>query len=105
MKSVNASVQTVIVRVESSKHMTQKHPMTKPFKVKIDKGIRLPPGHQMPDSERGRLRVLLKSMKAGESFIWDKDSKPCYDAAKKEHIKIAGRKLNGIGYRIWKVKP
>ena len=79
--------------------------MTKPFKVKIDKGIRLPPGHYMPESEQGRLRALLQSMEYGDSFVWNKDSKPCYAAAKKENIKIAGRKLNGIGYRIWKVKP
>lgn len=68
---------------------------------KIESGIPL------PSRRRGimeEMRQVLRGMKPGQSFVVTKDNKHCYDAAKSIGAKIATRKVDNVGWRVWLVQ-
>jgi len=75
------------------------------IKVKIEKGIKLPPGRCALEGQLYQLRSVLDSMQAGDSFLWKQPSHNAYKAANQLGIKISTRKINGSGYRIWRITP
>ena len=74
-----------------------------PTKIQIERGIEMPEGRHALDGALADLRKALLKMKPGESFKWALHYKAPYDAAKQLKIKIATRKINGEGYRVWRV--
>lgn len=72
-------------------------------KIKIEKGIDVPDCRWATEGEFFELREVLRKMKVGESFRWH-NSQNVYRAARQLNVKVISRKLNGSGYRIWKVK-
>jgi len=54
------------------------------------------------DGKLAALRTALKAMKAGDSFVWECNKAP-FDAARQLKMKITTRKVNGEGYRVWRV--
>jgi len=69
--------------------------------MKIDTNIPIPP--KFPYSNQRILRQALKEMKYGDSFIVDYCQK-AHHAAKCAGVKILTRKVNGEGFRVWKIK-
>lgn len=72
-------------------------------KIVIEADIPMPDGNFAMAGVYESLRSTLKDMKAGQSFVWDENGM-IYRAAKEAGVKIKARKINGSGYRIWKVK-
>lgn len=64
--------------------------------LKIEKGIPLPP----PRRAGGTVLAALRSMKVGESFLYDKNNGLANMAAR-AGVKIATRKEGGQ-YRVWR---
>ena len=69
----------------------------------IEDGIPTPVGNRHADSKLGILRSTIASMKPGQSFVYPA-TKSVYKAADDLNVKIRMRKLNGGGYRVWRVK-
>lgn len=69
----------------------------------IENGIMLPKGNQSPAGRTAQLREAISKMKFGQSFMWADNFLP-YDAAEQIGATISTRKINGSGYRVWKVR-
>lgn len=72
--------------------------------LKVERGPAVPKGKWIESSTLGLIRRTLCSMRKGDSFVWPNDNKLLFDAARQTKIKITTRKLNGAGYRVWRVK-
>ncbi len=71
----------------------------------IDKTPPMPPGRQAISGRMESIRITLKAMKPGDSFVYaDGPVSNLYLVAKKLGICITARKLNGSGCRVWRVK-
>jgi hypothetical protein len=71
--------------------------------VKIDKGIPIPERKFAVEGKHHELRQALLGMNCGDSFAWPENRKP-YKAADQVGVVIKTRKVNGSGYRVWRVK-
>lgn len=60
------------------------------------------PGRKVSESELGTLRQIFEAMKPGDSFEWP-SNKQVYRAANEVKAKVRTRKLNGTGYRVWRI--
>ena len=67
---------------------------------KIEKGIPLP----KPGKDVNTIVTLIKSMKVGDSFRANHPPTTFYSAAKYNGVKVAVRKLQEGGFRVWRVK-
>lgn len=76
-----------------------KPPVMSRITISVETGIPMPIGR---GGKLSAIRSALQAMKPGDSFIWE-DHKAPYDAAKQLNIKITTRKVNGEGYRVWRV--
>lgn len=72
-------------------------------KPRIERNVPIPPRGRWLDSNALRLRQAMLEMKVGHSFVWHEHSSP-FRAAKELGINITTRKMNGQGYRVWRVK-
>lgn len=72
---------------------------------KVEKGIPIPPRCA---SLFGGWRTLLDSMEIGDSFLVDdvkmRDRVLRVNCKDRRGMKVVSRKINGEGYRIWRVK-
>ena len=50
-----------------------------------------------------RLRQTLRQMKPGDSFLDSVESNCTYRIAKQEGMRITTRKVNGLGWRVWRI--
>ena len=71
--------------------------------ITIESGHAMPKGRQILTSQLGALRAAIKQMRSGQSFVWHDNRHP-YKAAQQVNATIKTVKLNGQGYRIWRVK-
>lgn len=80
---------------------TENHPQ-----IVIEKGITIPPGQGFrKDSLEEAIRRAFLTMEVGDSFVWPRESRNFYRAARQVKAKITCRKLPA-GWRIWlKAKP
>lgn len=69
----------------------------------IEEGISVPEGKYADECQLGRLRLALKRMMCGESFIWQGCRQHPHLAAKHVGCKIKTRKLERGGLRVWKI--
>lgn len=77
------------------------------LEIKIERGIPLPHGHRAITSEIGTLRNLIGKMKPGDSAQYNfgrLSQQMAYRAAAHVGATVATRKVNGRGYRVWRVK-
>jgi hypothetical protein len=72
--------------------------------MKIDRSIPLPLGRFYTTGKLHELRETIRRMKIGESFVWHENKHP-YACADQVKCKIITRKIDGNGYRVWKVHP
>lgn len=49
------------------------------------------------------LRLQLAAMEHGNSFVWPKANQTVYRAAADIGVKVRLKKLNGTGYRVWRL--
>jgi len=79
-----------------------------PFKqhrIVIETGIEMPTGRLRDGyGDLGIMRQALLQMQPGDSFVWTKNNKHPYLAAKQVRCKIISRKLPEGGWRIWRVE-
>lgn len=71
-------------------------------KIQVESGIEMPPGRMAVNGKLAALRNALAAMKPGDSFMWECNKAP-FDAARQLNVKISTRKINGEGYRVWRV--
>lgn len=71
--------------------------------IKIEKGVPIPVGHCWRHGGMFKLRAALRSMKVGDSFLWDNNRHP-YLAAIQTRTRIRTSKESGVGFRVWRVK-
>lgn len=73
----------------------------KPTTTKLEQGIPIP-----ARQPTGGIKALLSKMKAGESFVVPTlaERNSIFMGAKRAKIPVTTRKLNGDGFRIWRVK-
>lgn len=71
-------------------------------KIQIESGIEMPPGRMAVNGKLAALRNAMQAMKPGDSFMWECNKAP-YDAARQLKLKISTRKINGEGWRVWRV--
>jgi hypothetical protein len=76
--------------------------MKSKLQIQIESGVELPAGHRWLTSKQEQLRQILQGMKVKESFIYPDNHDP-YRAAKDCGVKIATRKVDGQGFRVWRV--
>lgn len=62
----------------------------------------MPAGRFAIDGKLAALRNALGAMKVGDSFLWE-SNRVLFEAAKQLNMKITTRKVNGHGYRVWRV--
>lgn len=62
----------------------------------------LPPGRGKATGDMSLLRQTIARMKPGGSFVWDRDNKHPYHAARAVGAVIVTRKLPEGGWRIWR---
>lgn len=70
--------------------------------IPIDHNIPVPP-RSIAGSAMSRMREALSGMKPGDSFIWTADNKHPFKAAKQVGCRITTKKLNGNGWRVWRI--
>lgn len=68
---------------------------------KIEKGIPIPP---MGESAGTVITTVLKKMKVGDSFVANHPPGTFYAAARYNGMKVSVRKIEGGGFRVWRVK-
>lgn len=68
----------------------------------ISYDVPLPPGRGLATGAMGLLRTTIAGMKPGGSFVWDRDNKHPYTAARAVGAVIVTRKLPEGGWRIWR---
>ena len=71
------------------------------MKIKLEHGI------PIPNSKHGHagLSSLIRSMKVGDSFVWEgKSVSNVYVAAKIADMRIAARTIGDHKFRVWRVK-
>lgn len=68
--------------------------------IKIECGIPAPTGRESGKQEV--LRQAFRKMKSGDSFLWT-CPRSVYRTAQLMGIKVRTRKLNGEGYRVWRI--
>jgi hypothetical protein len=70
-------------------------------KVKIESGVPIP-----PRESGGKWRMLIWGMNVGDSFLVPTNGERCavISAAIQLSISVTTRKVNGEGYRIWRLK-
>lgn len=72
-------------------------------RLQIEKGHPVPKGKQQTQGNLADMRAALSSMNIGDSFVWPDCYTP-YRAAEQMGMKVTLRKLNGRGFRVWRVK-
>jgi hypothetical protein len=76
---------------------------------KVETGVPMPTGHFLQVGDLWRIRNLLEIMEPAvgkdtdQHFVWPDNGSP-YKAAAQLGIEIKTRKLDGGGYRVWRVK-
>jgi len=71
--------------------------------ILIDHNIPVP-ARGVAGSAMSRMREALSGMEVGDSFLWSRDNKHPYKAAKQLGCRITTQKVNGNGWRIWRIK-
>ena len=71
--------------------------------ITINKNHPMPTGRFMAYTKRDSLRIALQKMQKGDSFDYE-DNKAVFAVSKQLGIQITTRKLNGSGYRVWRVE-
>lgn len=71
--------------------------------IVIDSHVPMPEGRFAQTGLYQTLRQTFKDMKDGQSFVWS-ENVMIYRAAKEAGVIIKSRKLNGEGYRVWRVR-
>ena len=69
---------------------------------KIESGIEMP-----PRSQASVFRKVAQSMKVGDSFLvptCEERDRAMMTSGRQARFKFASRKINGEGYRIWRIK-
>ena len=72
------------------------------IEIKIEKGHPIPEGRK--GGEINRLRVAIKSMRRGDSFLYSSAFQHVYAAARDVNAKVATRKTEDGKLRVWRVK-
>lgn len=69
--------------------------------IKIDHGIPVPPSRPVSKWE-----PILRAMKTGDSFVVPKlfECQAILRVAMKSGLIVTTRKLNGDGWRVWRIK-
>lgn len=70
-------------------------------KIVIEDGIPAPVGRRLFDCKLGALRKAIAELKPDQSFLWPENTRP-YRAAKEIGVKVALRKEDRNGYRVWR---
>jgi hypothetical protein len=71
------------------------------YTINIESGRPMPVG--WIGTKANAIQNALLAMKAGESFDWA-SNKDVYRASKSVGVAVKVVKLNGTGYRVWRVK-
>lgn len=74
----------------------------KEFKLVIESHVPMPEGRFHDNGLYATLRKTLKEMTDGQSFVWSENTM-IYRAAQEAGVKVKTRKINGEGYRVWRV--
>ncbi len=69
----------------------------------IETNQSVPVGRYHSAEVRETLRQTLSAMQPGQSFLWP-ENKYVYLAARQVGVKIKTRKVDGCGYRVWRVR-
>lgn len=69
--------------------------------IKIESDIPIMP-RRIPNSKYREAYELMVKMECGQSFIWHENTS-IYRVAKVLGISVKTRKLDGTGYRVWRV--
>lgn len=67
---------------------------------KIEKGVPIP----APGRAVATIVEVVRSMEIGDSFVANHPPTTFYGAAKYNNMKVSVRKLEGGGFRIWRIK-
>ena len=70
--------------------------------MKIDSSIPVPERRFCKCGASHELRTAFSKMNHGDSFVWENNYAP-FRVAYQIGIKIKTRKINGSGYRVWKI--
>ncbi len=70
--------------------------------ISIERGHKMPEKRFMEHGNQASLREAISKLKRNESFLW-KDNKMPHKAAEDLGMKIKTRKINGEGFRVWKI--
>jgi hypothetical protein len=70
--------------------------------IKIESGIPAPTGRKAVHGKMAMLRIAMKAMKVGDSFIWNNQQHP-FEIADEMRIKITTRKISTGEYRVWRI--
>ena len=74
------------------------------MKIVIESGIAPPDGlRRRTTGKCALLRAAIVAMRPGDSFLWP-DHFLIYTAAQQVKAKIRTEKLDGAGYRVWRIK-
>jgi len=82
----------------------KQHCLMPQTEIQIEKGIPLIP---KCGCLHGQWLLLLQKMDVGDSFVVNtQDERDCVLRVntKTHNIRVTTRKINGIGYRIWRIK-
>lgn len=77
--------------------------MTPSPQLEIERGIPIP-GKHLSSLAIARVRAALLKAKPGDSFMIVTPSTEPYRIAAGLNMKITMRKINGEGWRVWRVK-
>jgi hypothetical protein len=84
--------------MESSSRF-RRYKQIRPFPIETN--VPIP---KLGTTQWSKMTITIRNMAIGDSFVYPNNNTAPYKAAKKAGIKIRTSKVNGEGWRVWRVE-